>query len=227
MIHRNRRAELFERLNVQIDRPRADGAAAGQGNARVAEARDERAERQNRGAHRFHQFVGRFGVRNGFGLNGEFAGRNVRAFHAAAHVREKLGHGDDVAHVRNIFESDGFAGEQRRGHRRQRGIFRAADSDCAFELASALNFESIHRLVPGFPGALGFRLRARAFRAPWRTLPPACRKRCRASPALTPVFSITAPPADRVPPDAERVPQQTQFTPAASSRIRAPRRRNF
>ena len=66
----NLRAQLFERLDVQVDGARADGAAAGQGNARVAEARDERAESQHGGAHGFHQFVGRLGVRNGFGLNG-------------------------------------------------------------------------------------------------------------------------------------------------------------
>ena len=55
-------AELFERLDVQVDGPRADRAAAGQRNARVAEARHERPERQNRRAHRLHEFVRRFGI---------------------------------------------------------------------------------------------------------------------------------------------------------------------
>ena len=142
----NFRAEFFERLNVQVDGARADGAAAGKRNARVAEARHERAEREHRSAHRFHEFVGRFGVRNRFGLDREFAGRQVRAFHLAAHVREKLGHGDDVAHVRNIFQRDGFVVSSAAAMRGQRGIFRAADSDRAFELASAVNFESVHAI---------------------------------------------------------------------------------
>ena len=53
-------AELFERLDVQINRARADGTTAGKRNAGVAETRDERAEREHRGAHRLDQFVGGF-----------------------------------------------------------------------------------------------------------------------------------------------------------------------
>ena len=78
----------------------------GKGDARVSEARDERAEREHGGAHGLDEFVGRFGVGNGFGLDREFARGKVGALHQAAHVREQLGHGDDVAHVRDIFQGD-------------------------------------------------------------------------------------------------------------------------
>ncbi len=57
-------AHLLERLHVQIHGPRADGAASRQRNARVAQARHQRTQRQNRRAHGAHQFVGRFGIRN-------------------------------------------------------------------------------------------------------------------------------------------------------------------
>ena len=70
VVHRNLGAQFLKRLNVQVNGPSADRAAAGKRNARVAESRDERAKRENRGAHCFYEFVGSFGVRNGFGLNG-------------------------------------------------------------------------------------------------------------------------------------------------------------
>ena len=148
MLHCNFRAEFFERLDVQIDRTRADGAAAGQGNAGVAEARHQRPQRQHRSAHRLHQFVGRLGVRDRFRLNREFARRHVGAFDPAAHVREQFRHGDDVAHVRNILQAYRFAGEQRRGHGGQGRVLRAADLDRAFELSPALYLESIHVTIP-------------------------------------------------------------------------------
>ncbi len=56
------RAHLFERLQMQIHRARADGAAPGERDARVSRAADQRSQRQNRGAHRAHQFVRRLGV---------------------------------------------------------------------------------------------------------------------------------------------------------------------
>ena len=117
---------------MNVNGASSDRAPARERNARVTEARDERAERQNRGTHRFHQFVRGFLQGHSFGLDGELAGRQIRAFDAATHMREQLGHGDDVAHVRNILQRHRLVREQRGGHCGQRGIFRAADSDRAF-----------------------------------------------------------------------------------------------
>src|SRR3546814_3090305 len=53
----NVRAHGFETTDVQIDRPRANGATAGQGNFGFAKTRDHRAEHQDRGAHGLHQLI--------------------------------------------------------------------------------------------------------------------------------------------------------------------------
>ncbi len=112
---------------MQIDGARANGAAAGERHASDAEAGHERAERENRGAHRFDEFVGRFRmVQRGRG-DGVIAGRNFRDGDARAHEREELAHGDEVADLGDVVHRYLVRGEQRGSHHRQRGIFRAAD----------------------------------------------------------------------------------------------------
>ena len=64
VLGRNLRAHLLERLQVQIDGPRADGAPSRKRDARVAQPAHQRPQRQNRRAHGAHQFVRRFGIRN-------------------------------------------------------------------------------------------------------------------------------------------------------------------
>ena len=54
-------AHRLERLQVQIHRPRADGAAAGQRHRRVPHAREQRAQHVERGAHLPHLVVRRDG----------------------------------------------------------------------------------------------------------------------------------------------------------------------
>ena len=65
----DRRAEFSQTHEVQVDRPCADGAAAGQRHARPAHARHERAEHEHRCAHGPHEIVGRFGVREYGGVD--------------------------------------------------------------------------------------------------------------------------------------------------------------
>ena len=55
----DRRAHRLEALDVLVDRPQADRAAAGQRNARLAGAREQRSQREDRRAHRLHQLVRR------------------------------------------------------------------------------------------------------------------------------------------------------------------------
>jgi hypothetical protein len=57
-------AERLQALDVLVDRPGADGAAARQRHPRLAEAGDQRPEHQDRGAHRLHQVVGRLLARH-------------------------------------------------------------------------------------------------------------------------------------------------------------------
>ena len=116
-------AHLFERFQMQVHRTRADRASAGKRNPRVAAARDERPEREDRSPHRFHEFVRRFGPVDLFRLNDHRRGRNRGRLDDRAQVREQASHRDDVAHARNVFEFYAVAGQQRGGHRGQRGIF--------------------------------------------------------------------------------------------------------
>ena len=55
-------AERLQALEVQVDRPGADGAAAGEGDASLAGAGQERAQHQDRGPHLGDDVVGRLGV---------------------------------------------------------------------------------------------------------------------------------------------------------------------
>ena len=55
-------AHRLEARDVQVDRARADRATARQGNPRLAVARDERAEHEDRRAHRLDEVVGRDGI---------------------------------------------------------------------------------------------------------------------------------------------------------------------
>ena len=56
----DRRAQLFQAEDVQVDGPRADGAAARQRNARAAAARHQRPQHQAGRAHGLDQLVRRF-----------------------------------------------------------------------------------------------------------------------------------------------------------------------
>ena len=55
-------AQRLEAHQVQVDRPRADGAAAGQGDARLPAARQQRAQHPEARAHAVDHLVGRRGV---------------------------------------------------------------------------------------------------------------------------------------------------------------------
>ena len=103
---------------MQVDGTRADGAAAGQRNARNAGAGDQRAESEDGGAHGLDQFIGRDGIVERGGLNDVVAGRNLGHGNFGGHERQQFAHGDEVADLGNIVESDGFGGEQCRSHYR-------------------------------------------------------------------------------------------------------------
>ena len=94
------------------------------------------------------RFVGRFGIHQIAAADG---GAMLRAAIAeldfGAHRRQQLALGLDVAHLRNVFQNDRLVGEQSRGHRRQRGIFRAADAHRPQQRIAAANYKLVHRRV--------------------------------------------------------------------------------
>jgi hypothetical protein len=73
-------------LDVLVHRARADGAAAGQRHRGLAKARQQRAQRQDRGAHGLDQLVGRLGRIERRGVNAH--GAIVRSLGRHAHVAD-------------------------------------------------------------------------------------------------------------------------------------------
>ena len=68
------RAHRLERHEVEVHGPHADRAAAGQRDARLAEARDEGAEHEDGGAHRADEVVRRLGRGDARGVEDEAPG---------------------------------------------------------------------------------------------------------------------------------------------------------
>ena len=123
-------AEMFKPVDEQVDRPRADGAAAGQRHLGLAHARKQRADDPEAGAHLRDKLVGRGGVDNGAG--GEMHGAGVRSVLALApaldgNVRAMIAQNPlqllDIGQMRQVFQRQGAVGEQRGNHQRQRGVF--------------------------------------------------------------------------------------------------------
>ena len=140
-------AELLESLDVQVDGAAADGATAGERDAGAAAAGDERPEDERGGAHGLDQFVGSFGAGEIFAVErGAVVGASVAEFDLGAHGGEQVARGLNVAHLRNIFEDDGFVGEQGGGHAGKRGVFCAANAHRPKQRLAAADDQFVHRL---------------------------------------------------------------------------------
>ena len=104
-------AERLQRLDEEIDRPRADGAAAGERHLRLAHARQQRADHPEARAHARDELVGRGGVDDvagpqldRFALHAVLAGA-LAEHHAidAVVAEDALQHGD-VGKARDVVE---------------------------------------------------------------------------------------------------------------------------
>ncbi len=137
-------AEPFHGHDEQVDRPRADGAAAGQRNPRFAHARQERRQDPEARPHLGDEVVGRGGIDDMGcgnmqrlavvgGLAGAFAAdRDVDAMVAEDAFQER-----HIGKARHVIERQGLVGQEARDHQRQRGVFRPRDRDRAVEPAAA------------------------------------------------------------------------------------------
>ena len=143
------RAQLLKCSDMEIHGPRADGAAAGKRNAGATETRDKRSKRQDGRAHRFYKFIRRDCVVESGCFHHVIRRGEISRGHVGAHVRDQFAHGDDVAYARDVVQRDSILREQRRRHRRQRRVLRAADDHRAVERLSAAYQEFVHaRPVP-------------------------------------------------------------------------------
>ena len=144
-------AELLDRHDEKIDRPRADGAAAGHRHPRFAHARKQRRQHPKACPHFGDQLIGRGGVDDAGGGNvqrlaviGGFAGALAARHDVDAVIAEDALEQRHVGEPRHIVEDQGLVGEQARDHQRQRRVLRARDRDGAVERPAADNTNAIH-----------------------------------------------------------------------------------
>ncbi len=134
-------AHELQALQVLVHRTRADGAAAGQGHAGLADAGQQRAQAEHRGPHGAHQIIG--------GLGQQAAGRQLHAVPAVAagaaqHVQELDG-GMDVAQVGHVGVDQGRVQQDAGKKNGQGGILGAADIYGPFERRTAFDNELVHQ----------------------------------------------------------------------------------
>ena len=125
---------------MQVHGAGADGAAAGHRDPGLAQAGQQRAEHEHRGAHGLDQFVG--------GFRAERAGRHrhlpVGEGVGAAEQFEQLGGGADVPQVRDVGVGYGFV-EQDAAHEDGQGrVFGAAHMHDAGQRDAAFDDQFVH-----------------------------------------------------------------------------------
>ena len=134
-------AELFERVEVQIDGPQSDVAAARVGNERTVEARQQRAEHKD-GRTKFSREHGR-----------DLVAAGVRTFddriparkpYIRAQFTQDLRHALYVRDLGRFAYDNALLREDGRGKQREHGIFRRLQGDRAIQLSPAVDNVFIH-----------------------------------------------------------------------------------
>ena len=118
MLDRGHRAQPLQALQMVIHRPRADVAAAGQGDTRLAEPGQQRPQHGERGAHLLDQFVRGFVGSGSGGVNGDDA--VFGEFRLNAEVAQQVQQGQDIADAGNIGEDRSALRREARWRRESR-----------------------------------------------------------------------------------------------------------
>ncbi len=180
----DRGPEALHRHQQEIDRTRADGAAAGQRHPRLAAARQQRRQNPETRAHARHQLIRGGGVDDlARGHVDGLAG--IRVFALAASVDRIIDAmiGQDAhqqAHVgepRQVFQRDRAIGQQRGDHQRQGRVLGPGNRNDAIQRFAADDSDAIHCSSLGAATRGAFCLR-RCFNCPAEPpSPPALRWR--------------------------------------------------
>lgn len=141
--HVDLRAHGLEPTDVQVDRTRADGATARQGDFGLTETGDHRTEHEDRGTHGLDQLVG--GDQRLDAARIDFDGELFVDHRLDAHATEQFDHGGDVVQVRQVADGDRRIAQQGRGQDRQRRVLRTGNTDFAIEASAAGNDQFVHR----------------------------------------------------------------------------------
>ena len=135
-------AQRVQRLEVQVDRPRADCAASGHGHARRTEAGQQRREHEHAGAHPAHHVIGSLCVAGTRGVEHQHPGGAAARHHAE--LAQQSQHGVDVRHLGDVPEFQPFGAKDRSRNLRQDRVLCAADLNRAFNALAATNDQPIH-----------------------------------------------------------------------------------
>ena len=148
-------AETLEGHDQEIDRTRADGAAARHRDARLAHAGEQRRDHPEAGPHRRDELVGRAGVddaprRQADGLPrlGRLAGPLAGDHVVDAVIAEDAQKGGDIGEARHVGELERVLGEQARDHQRQGRVLGARDRNGAVQRHAAADLNAIHQMPP-------------------------------------------------------------------------------
>ena len=133
-------AQLFQTANVQVDRTRADGAAAWQRNLSLTKTRHQRAQRPDGGTHGFHQVVRSTEYINRAGVNPY---RTI-ALNLRAQLAQQLHGGIDIFQLRYVLDLYRLFGKQRGKEDWQGGVLCTRNGDFALKASRPLNTEFIH-----------------------------------------------------------------------------------
>ena len=131
---------------MQVHGARPDGATAGKRHPRPPGARQQRPQRQHRGAHLAHQVVRRR-------VPAQFRGAERQGPLPAGarldpELAEKRHHGRDVADLRQVVQGQRVFAQKRGREQRQRRVFRAGDGHRAVQRPASADPQFVHRPAP-------------------------------------------------------------------------------
>ena len=145
------RAEGFEHLEMQVDRAVADRAATGQRHGRLAGARQQRTEHEDRSAHLAHQIVGRDRTGDAHRLERDIAAELLGPLPgdrmADAELRHQVLEAVDIRQPRQVAQRQRLFGQQRAGYQRERGVLGARNGDGPRQAVAAANDQFVHGTV--------------------------------------------------------------------------------
>jgi hypothetical protein len=136
------RPHLLEAVDVQVDRTLADRAPAGERHPRLAKAREQRAQHEDRRAHRLDEVVRGFVRPQARHLDRRAPAPLI--LDRRPELLEHAQHRADVADEREVVDRDALFGEERRREDGERRVLAPSDRDTAGERASADDPKLVH-----------------------------------------------------------------------------------
>ena len=166
------RAEVRERVDVDVEPAPADHVSAGRRDDRLAAAGEQRAGEKDRGADAAAELLVELDLGGRAGVDAHLA--VLADVHVDADADDQLDHRRDVADHRHVAQDDGLRGEEACGHDRERGVLVSDRADRSVERPRPLDHEGLVDGLGGqvlgecgIQGGVGWAARRAIVRAPW------------------------------------------------------------